>query len=279
MYDPVLLASFVAVTEAASFTQAAARLGVAQSTVSQHIRKLEESVGRALLTRDTRTVALTDAGEAMLGFARSILAAHTAAEVHFSGAAMAGRLRFGAADDLALTHLPGILRDFRQVHPRITLELTVGQSSTLLRRLHQGLLDLVFVKQDPGDVEGVLVRRDRMAWVAHRGFELPAGGAVPLVVYPLPSLSRERAIAELDAAGRGWRIACTVREVNGALAALRAGLGIGVFPRSLIPADLAEATGALGLPELGDVDFDLVEGPRAPRELAAALSRAILQRQ
>jgi len=279
VYDPVHLESFVAVAEAASFTQAAGRLGIGQSTVSQRIRRLEDAVGRQLLARDTRTVRLTDAGEAMLGFARTILAAHDAAEAYFTGVAMAGRLRFGAADDLALTHLPGILRDFRQVHPRISLELTVGQSSMLMRRLHQGQLDLVFVKQDPGEVEGLLVRRDRMAWVAHRGFELPEGGVVPLIVYPSPSLSRERSIAALDADGRPWRIACTVREVNAALAALRAGLGIGVFPRSLIPADLAEVPVTHGLPELGEVDFDLVEGPRAPSDLAAALSRAILHRQ
>lgn len=278
MYDPVLLKSFVAVAEATSFTQAGANLGIRQSTVSQHVRRLEEAVGRQLLVRDTRSVTLTDAGEALLGFARTILAAHDAAEGYFSGVAMAGRLRFGAADDLALTHLPGILWDFRQVYPRISLELTIGQSGMLLRRLEQGHLDLGFVKQDPGEGGGERVRRDRMVWVAHRGFELSEGDVVPLVVYPSPSLSRERAIAALDAAGRGWRITCTVREVNGALAAMRAGLGIGVFPSSLIPDDLGEVLAGFALPELGEVDFTLVKGVRAPQDLVAALSRTILQR-
>src|SRR5690606_4432375 len=80
---------------------------------------------------------------AMLGFARATLAAHDEAAAYFVGSAMRGRLRFGAADDLALTHLPQVLRDFRQLYPQINLELTVGQSGYIARRLAAGQLDLV----------------------------------------------------------------------------------------------------------------------------------------
>ena len=126
-FDPVLLRTFLAVVNGLSFTRAAERLGISQPAVSQHIRRLEEAAGRVLLRRDTRTVALTDNGEAMAGFARTILAAHDEAVAYFTGSAMAGRLRFGAADELALSELPTILREFRQLYPRINLELTVTQ--------------------------------------------------------------------------------------------------------------------------------------------------------
>ncbi|MCU1581400.1 MAG: LysR family transcriptional regulator, partial [Microbacteriaceae bacterium] len=75
MFDPTLLKTFVAVAETLSFTGAAQQLGLSQPTVSQHIRKLETSAGRNLVDRDTREVRLTDNGDAMLGFARTILAA------------------------------------------------------------------------------------------------------------------------------------------------------------------------------------------------------------
>ncbi len=278
MFDPVLLRSFVAVAETRSFTQAASRLGLSQPTISQHIRKLETAAGRVLVLRDTRAVSLSDNGEAMLGFAHTILAAQDQASSYFTGTAMRGRLRFGSADDLALTQLPGILRDFRQLYPQINLELTVNQSGTLLRRLHAGHLDLVFIKQDPGWDEGRLVRRDRMVWVGHRGLEVDRTQPVPLIAYPAPALSRTYAIRALEEAGRTWRITCNVREVNGVVAAARAGIGVAVLAQSLIPADLVQVSPSQGLPELGEVDFTLVSNPTTKSEPVEALTAAIMSR-
>lgn len=278
MFDPVLLRSFVAVAETLSFTNAAARLGLSQPTVSQHVRKLEVVAGRNLVLRDTRTVSLSDNGEAMLGFARTILAAQDQATSYFTGSAMRGRLRFGSADDLALTQLPGILRDFRQLYPQINLELTVSQSPALYRRMQAGQLDLVFIKQDPGGDEGRLVRRDRMVWVGHRGMTFDVALPVSVIAYQAPSLSRTYAIRSLEAVGRTWRITCNVREVNGVLAAVRAGIGVAVFPQSLIPPDLTQVSAAFELPELGDVDFVLMSNPGSAREPVDALTAAIMSR-
>lgn len=278
MFDPDFLRSFVAVADSGSFTRAAAALGVSQPTISQHVRKLEAACGRTLVDRDTRAVRLTDNGDALLGFARTILAAHDQAAGYFRGSAMRGRLRFGAADDLALTQLPQVLRDFRQLHPRINLELTVSQSGVLTRRLDAGQLDLVYVKHEDGETIGRRVRRDRMVWVAHRGFTLAPEEPVPLIVYPSPSLSRARAIEALEGAGRTWRVTCTVREVNGALAAVRAGMGVAVFPASLIPSDVMAVPPNPGLPELGDVDFTLLAGAGVARDAVDALIAAIIDR-
>src|SRR5215471_11410030 len=203
--DPDLLRSFLAVAQSLSFTQAAQRLGVRQPTVSQRVRKLEEAVGRPLFIRDTRSVALTADGEAMAGFARTILAAHEQAAGYFSGSGLRGRLRFGVSDDLALTPLPRILRDFRQLYPRIDLELTVAQSNALHRRLESGHLDVAFVKHDTaGDGRGRLVRRDRLVWSAVQGARIDPDRPMPLVVYQAPSLSRACAVEALENAGRAF---------------------------------------------------------------------------
>ncbi len=278
MFDPVLLRTFVAVAETLSFTRAAEQLHLSQPTVSQQIRKLEVAAGRQLIARDTRAVTLTDNGDAMLGFARSILATHDEAAAYFTGSAMRGRLRFGSADDLALTHLPQILRDFRQLNPQIDLELTVSQSGALARRLKAGQLDLVYVKQEPDQPDGRVVRRERLVWVAHKSLRLDPGAHVPLIVYQAPSLSRSAAIRALEDAGRTWRITCNVREINGVLAALRAGIGVAVFPQNLIPSDLVPVTSTFGLPMLGEVDFALLSNPLAVREPVDALVSAIVAR-
>jgi DNA-binding transcriptional LysR family regulator len=275
-FDPVLLRTFLAVAGGSSFTRAAEQLGLSQPTVSQHIRRLEESAGRQLVRRDTRTVSLTDNGEAMAGFARTILAANDEAVAYFTGSAMRGRLRFGAADELALSELPTILREFRQLYPRINLELTVTQSGILYRRLMAKHLDLVFINQEADLGRGQVVRRDRLVWVGLERTQLDPAQPLPLITYHAPSLGRSAAIDSLEAAHRTWRITCNTREVNGVLAAARAGIGICVLAQSRVPADLRILSGRFGLPVLPDVEMTLVANPLSPREPVSALTRAIL---
>lgn len=276
MFDPVHLRTFLAVASTLSFTQAAQQLGISQPSVSQHVRRLEEAAGRQLLLRDTRATALTDNGEAMAGFARSILAAHDEAASYFTGTAMRGRLRFGAADDLALAQLPVVLRAFRQLHPRINLELTVTQTRTLMRRLEANQLDLVFIKEFPDETVGRVVRRDRLVWIGLPGTQVRPDEPIPLITYTAPSVSRVTALRVLAESGRSWKITCKTLEVNGVLAAARAGIGVAVFPSSLVPADLQALPASVGLPELGDIDFTLLSNPRSPVEPVEALTSAIL---
>jgi DNA-binding transcriptional LysR family regulator len=279
MFDPILLRTFLAVADARSFTNAGTELGLSQPTVSQHVRKLEDAAGRLLITRDTRDVRLTDNGDAMAGFARTILAAHAIASDYFSGSAMRGRLRFGAGDDLAITQLPRILRHFRQLYPQINLELTVSQTGPLVRRLHSGQLDLIFIKERPDETpDGVRVSRDTMVWMGHENTLLDPDQLVPVVAYQAPSFSRQVGIDALESVGRTWRITCNSREVSGLLAAVRAGLGVAVFPQTLIPDDLVKVTNKFGLPVLGEVDFTLLRNPSAPAESTDALISAITGR-
>ena len=276
VYDPELLRTFLAVAQSLSFTRAAASLGLGQPTVSQHVRKLEDAVGRPLFVRDTRSVTLTVDGEAMAGFARSILAAHEQAVGYFTGSGISGRIRFGVTDDLALTPVPSILRDFRQLYPRIDLELTVSQSNALQRRVESGHLDVAFVKQAPGEGHGRLVRRDRLVWAAPLGTRLAPGQRVALVVYQAPSISRSNGVRALEQAGLPYRVTCTVRGVLGVVAAARAGLGVAIFARSLIPDGLVELPVSAGLPDLGEIDLMLLTSSRPVSEPAEALTTAIL---
>lgn len=278
MYDPKQLRTFLAVAETLSFTEASRHLGLSQPTVSQHVRKLEDSIGRPVLVRDTHAVTLTADGEALVGFARTIVAAHEQAVAHFTGSGLSGRLRFGVTDDLALTPLPRVLRDFRTLYPRINLELTVAQSVHLARRIELGHLDVALVKHPAGQRGGRLVRRDRHVWASVDGAPPERGQPVPLVVYQAPSLTRSIGVEALERVGRDYRITCTVRGVNGVLAAVRAGLGIATFAHSLVPDDIKEIPSGSGLPRLRDIDLVLLTNPRAPRDSVEALTAAIVGR-
>jgi DNA-binding transcriptional LysR family regulator len=278
VYDPAQLRTFLAVAQTLSFTQAARRLGLRQSTVSQHVRRLEDATGRQLFARDTHSVALTEDGEAMLGFARRILEAHEQAAAFFAGTRLRGRLRFGASEDFVLTRLPEVLETFRREHPEVDLELTVELSGVLHELLDAGRLDLVLAKRRPEDKRGRLVRHDRLVWIGGERLRLEPGRPVPLIVYPPPGITRALALEALERAGRPWRIVCTSGSLNGLVAAARAGLGVMAHSRGLVPPGLSPVPERAGLPELGGVDFVLTHGPGRPsaREAANALAAAIL---
>ncbi|MFZ4238818.1 LysR substrate-binding domain-containing protein [Streptomyces murinus] len=278
MYDPTQLRTFLAVAQTLSFTQAARRLGLRQSTVSQHVRRLEDASGRPLFVRDTHSVELTEDGEAMLGFARRILQVHEQATAFFTGARVRGRLRFGASEDFVLTRLPEILAGFRHDHPEVDLELTVELSGILHERLAAGKLDLVLAKRRPEDPRGALVWRDDLVWIGAERLRLDAERPVPLIVYPPPGLTRARALEALERGGRDWRIVCTSGSLNGLIAAARAELGVMAHSRRLIPPGLFRLPERAGLPELGKVDFVLAHGRHRPgtQEAADALAAAVL---
>lgn len=278
MYDPSQLRTFLAVAQTLSFTQAARRLGLRQSTVSQHVRRLEDAAGRQLFSRDTHSVELTEDGEAMLGFARRILDVHEQAAAFFTGTRVHGRLRFGASEDFVLTRLPEILEGFRHDHPEVDLELTVELSGTLHERLAAGKLDLVLAKRRAEDPLGELVRQDDLVWIGAERLRLDPARPVPLIVYPPPGITRALALEALERQGRDWRIVCTSGSLNGLIAAARAGLGVMAHSRGLIPPGLFRVPDRAGLPELDRVDFVLVHNPaRTPAQSAAdALAAAIL---
>ncbi len=274
--DPILLQTFLAIAQTRNFTRTAERLGLRQSTVSQHIRKLEEETRRRLFVRDTHSVTMTADGEAMIEFARGILAANERAERYFAGSQLRGRLRFGASEDFAASLLPEVLRDFVRTHPLVEFELTVGLSGELNEKLGRGELDLVCGKRRPGDDRGRLVWRDRLAWVCGDLRRLDPSTPVPLILYSPPSITREIALATLERRGRPWRIVCTSGSLSGLRAAALAGLGVTVFSKGLIPIDLAEMPSGHGLPDLGAVEFVLLSTSRTMRGPAAELADAIL---
>jgi DNA-binding transcriptional LysR family regulator len=276
-YDPAQLRTFLAVAQTRSFTQAAVRLGVRQPTVSQHVRKLEEATGRVLVHRDTHNVSMTTDGEAMIGFAQSILAAHERAANYFSGERPHGRLRMGMSDDLALTRLPQILRDFRRDHPLVDLDLSIDQSGSLHRRLENDRLDLFVGKRPHGEPRGQLVKRDRLVWIGTAATRLDMSKPLPLAVHPNPSLSRTAMENALQRANTAYRSACICRGVNGLIAAVAAGIGISAMASSLVPAQLTLLGPQHRLPELGYVDLVLLTNPRtADRPATKALAAAVL---
>lgn len=149
------LAAFAAVARERSFTRAAAKLGVSPSALSQTIRNLEERLGLRLLTRTTRSVASTEAGERLL---RTI--APRFEEIQAELAALselrdkpAGTVRITAGEHAAISVLQPALKRFMPDYPDIRIEIIIDY----------GLTDIVAEGFDAGVRMGEQVAKDMIA--------------------------------------------------------------------------------------------------------------------
>ena len=165
--DLALLRSFITVLEAGGFTRAGERLGLSQPAISLQMKRLEESVGRVLIERESRGLRVTPDGEILLGYAREMLRLNDEARGRLSYRNVEGIVRLGTPEDFATTHLPDVLARFARTHPRISLDVRCNLTLNLLAGLSAGEYDLVLIKREPqGPGGGVKVWREPLVWVA-----------------------------------------------------------------------------------------------------------------
>ena len=273
---PDLLRSFAAIAAAGSFSGAARTLGLRQSTVSQHLQKLEAATGRLLIDRDTHGLRVTPEGEAVLEHARGVLEEYSRLAEFLRGVPLRGRLRFGTSEDFVLSALPDVLAAFVRRHPEVDMELTAGLSEDLYRAFDDGKLDIIFVKRRAGDRRGTVAWREAIAWTARPDYRMDNSVPIPLLLYPAPSLTRTKAIEALEKARRGWRIAFTSGSLSALTAAARAGLGLMPHSAKLMPQGLAVIAPGRNLPRMPDIEF-VILGPGGRNPVFDALTAVILQ--
>lgn len=185
------LRSFVAVAEEGSLTRAAARLHLAQQSLSQQIRTLELQLGVTLFERSPRGAALTPVGAVLLREARPILAQSERAVEAVRRAARGeqGELRIGFLSSVANFMMPPVVRAFRERHPGIALHTEEQAIATLVAGLREGRLDAAVSRQPlVDDLATEELLREPVAAV------LPDGHA----------LAGREALALADLAGEPW---------------------------------------------------------------------------
>ena len=233
---PDLLRSFVAVAQARSFSRAAERVHLSQSTVSQQIRRLEDLVGKPLFERNTRTVTLNRHGEELQDYSARILDLMSEAIEHFRAPTLSGHVRLGLSEDFALVGLTSALANFLRRNPKVELTIEIGMSGDLFGQLDEGRYDLVFAKRVHGSRRGRVVRSEPLIWcVGPDGSKMASADVVPLVLHPEPSVTRLRVIQTLEATGRPYRIVVSSSSVAALKSAVMAGLGVSAFARYVMP--------------------------------------------
>lgn len=237
------LVSFVAVAESLNFSRAAEELHVAQPAVSQQIRALELELGVTLFDRIGKRVSLTEAGRALLPYARQILATVEAAEneVRERSQLKRGKTSLGAPPTVSIHVLPARLMEFKQLWPGLDVTLREAGTETLLRLIEDGKLDLAIVATDvlPESVEStpfleetyVLAVSPRHPFLGKRQtVKLADLSTEPFILFPEGYKLREVTLTACRRAGFEPKVALDGGAMQSALEFVGAGLGVALVP-------------------------------------------------
>lgn len=259
--DDFTLSCFLAVVDTGSFTKAALRVGRTQSAITQQISNLERRLGRKLFYRN-KVLSLTPEGEIFVSYASKIFSLYCEVIDRFKEPELEGEIRFALPEDFASMFLSEVLVDFSRIHPRILLNVECDLTLNLFDRFKKGLYDIVLVKMSrPEDFpNGVEVWSEPLEWIGKREFieALDKKKPIPLVLAPSPCVYRGRALEILEEAGIQWRIVFTSPSYASTIAAVKAGMGLTVFPLGMVPSGLDLLQESF-LPDLPDIHVSLLK--------------------
>jgi DNA-binding transcriptional LysR family regulator len=226
--DPDLLRAFVEIVDNGTFRLAAKRVHLTQAAVSMQIRRLETVLGCKLFDRSGRGVRLTTDGEVFYDHARRILRSYREALAAFKDREIVGEIAIGLPDDLALSHLPGIVAHCIARFPGVRVEIVSEPSRRLLSYLAEGKIDIALVTEGEGASSGVLLHRSRPVWVCEARSRIHCENPVPLAIFHTGDVFRRLAIENLEAHGRSARVCLSSASFAGVRAAVHAGVAVAV---------------------------------------------------
>ena len=241
---------FEAVARHLNYTRAAEELHLTQPAVSMQVKQLEESLGVAFFEQLGKRIHLTEAGQELLGYARTITQQLDELEgvLNRMKGLGGGRLRISVATT-ANYFIPTLLGSFSRRYPDVTVSLDVTNRETLLRQLTENTVDLVVMGQPPAeaDVEAQAFMDNPLVVVAPPDHPLSKQRKIPLA-----RLQEETFLVRESGSGtriamerffneRGMRLK-TGMEVGSNEAikqSVQAGLGLGLLSRATIEQELA----------------------------------------
>lgn len=256
--DTFTLQCFLALVETKNFTKAAQKVGRTQSAISQQMAKLQMLLGKSLYIHG-RSFSLTPAGEIFLGYARQIFALHHEVLDRFREPDLEGEVKFGLPEDFSSVFLSSVLSDFVKLHPRVLLDIECNFTVNLFDRFQRKEFDLVLLKRNlPEDFPyGVEIWSEPLVWVGSMA-KIESHETIPLILSHQPCVYRTSALQALEQANKKWRLVFTSPSYVSTIAAVRAGMGITVLPKTMIPEKI-EIINSSSLPPLADTHVCLLK--------------------
>lgn len=269
--DMRVLRSFISVVETGSVTEAARRLGRTQPAITLQMKRLEDLTGKTLFRPESRRPVLTEDGDLVLSYAKSILRLHDELLDKLSSPDIEGHVVLGTPDLYAAYLLPSILALFRKSFPRIQVELRCSLSTPLVNLVQHGEVDIALVTRMGGFTGGQVVRQEQLVWVMGEGHDVHLADPLPLALLPAGNIYRDHAIESLERQGRNWRLACVSESVGGLQAAIFAGMAVTVLCKCALVHGMRQLGPAESFPQLPKVDLLLYRAPGQSSSAAMAL--------
>jgi DNA-binding transcriptional LysR family regulator len=256
--DLLQLEHFLAVAEEGSFTRAAERVCRTQPAVSQSIKKLEEELGAPLFSRDVHDVSLTEAGKALVEYARKMVNTRDAAMrmlgslKHLS----TGTLNIAAHESAAVYLLPAALRQYMRRFPDIRVGIHRSRLSEIPRKVVDREMHVGFVKEEPSfrELQCVPVHADEMVLVASPRHPLARRAAAtirdldgePFILHRLCSATEQKILRLFEEHRTRCRIVAEVWSFENIKSLVQADVGLAIVPRVTVRREV----GAGGLVEV-----------------------------
>lgn len=244
------------------FAQAADRLGRTPAAISLQMKRLQDELGMPLFRKNGRRLALTEAGETALSYARRILSLNDELLDAMQGASLAGLVRIGCPQDFAAI-LPSVLSQFTALYPRMQIELRIEGNAALADAVEKYQLDLALVIGHEDRALAKRVGEVHLSWIASEDFAPPSGEPLPISVLGPQCVFRKCLVERLEDAGMPYRIAATSPSLDGLWAAVLGGLGVTVRTKLALPEGVVHGDSLFGLPALGSFPITLHRHPAA----------------
>ncbi|WP_274628490.1 LysR substrate-binding domain-containing protein [Arvimicrobium flavum] len=271
LLDLDVLRTFTAIAETGSFTTAANAVFRTPSAVSMQIKKLEDILGRAVFSRDARSVTLTTDGEMLLGYARRLLAINREAVSKFIIPDIVGVVRLGSPDDYGERVLPQVLKRFAQSHPAIAVDVTIDQSANLRRRMDDRALDLTLLTNSykSSALSAEVLLTEPIVWAGAKGGCAHMREPLPVSLWEEGCAWRAGALEALGREGRNYRVAYMSAHTAGQRAAIMADLAVAPLPKSFLGNEMVELGQKDGMPDIGSYNIAMIVAPDASAPVKA----------
>lgn len=238
------LTYFITIAEEGTITQAANKLHMAQPPLSTQLKLLEDELGVKLIERGARKIKLTDAGKILYQRAKHILEIKTSTEKEIEEfrKGIQGTLRLGTISSSGAVLLSKRIIDFNKKYPNIKFEIHEGNTYELIEKLNSGIIEVGIVRTpfNSKNFQCLFLEAEPMVAVMSENYNFEATRDeifledlkhIPLIIY---RRFEKILLGEFQNLGIEPYVFCINDDARTSILWARAGLGIGIVPKSAI---------------------------------------------